>query len=123
MLGKLFWSVSSLALDKPAEWRSSVADSFLPTFGDCPILSVFLRRQITTSERIVTEKYTLDLRGFNIAWDFYLARKYHLSFDDIQSFNDYLSILPRLPILCEHWVATRIMEIDLADPTQRALGI
>lgn len=124
MLGKLFWSTSILSRTHNAAWRSGVAESFLPTFGRCPVLKTFLRRQITTDKRVKIEKYTADFaEDSDIAWDMYLATKYHLSQSEITSFDDYLKILPREAVMCEHDVATRIMCSDMSDPADRPLAI
>jgi len=124
LMAKLFWTVSQQAVLDMAAWRSSVAESFLDVYGDCPILGIFLRRQITTERRVKHGKFINNLcYGQAGDWSMYLAIKYRLSLSDIESAEDYLLKLPRSCVFCEHPVIDMILAVDLADPCDRPLSL
>jgi len=123
LFAKLFWSVSEIAARKPKQWTSSVADSFYPVFRTCPGMRVFLQRQITTSDRVETSKYTQDLRLIDCDWDYFLFVKYGLSPAAMAGFEQYLKKLPIDSIKCSHSVADAIIDVDLADLLQRPLAM
>jgi hypothetical protein len=120
LLRGLFWTTSAAALKDPIGWKSTVARSFLEFWDENPIMSVFLRRNITTSRVVVIEKWNkTHSKIANVDWEYYFSAKYQLDTNQIDEIVTYLNRLPRVNICLANKALRRIVELDLLDPAER----
>lgn len=127
MLAKLFWSTSQLARTKPHAWASTVAEAFMPFFGNAVGLRSWLLRHMTTNERVKHDKMHYHLEGTkSIDWDFYFPYFYGMGLADQVDFAYFVESIPRRQYtLIDHPFTTQVMEVDcegvLERPTHRRL--
>jgi len=117
----LFWTVKTMPSKHREKWVSSVARSFLVPFKGCPIMDVFLRTHITTSDDYEIEKYVKKLRPMvDVDWDTYFLTRYGLTRTETQEVEEQIMDLRgKGPCVINSTIVQDMKVVDFADPGPR----
>jgi len=95
-LVKLLWTIRPIIPKEEAAWVNTVCESFVPFFHDCPILGLFLRKQISSGSRVTNLREKVDFMRKNdhrvtqIDWDKYFMLKFGVSRLDCEPVEDMI---------------------------------
>jgi len=105
-----------------ATFISTVARSFLVPFVGCPVMDVFLRSQITTSEETDIDKYIKKLRPMvGVNWPMYFLTRYGLTATETESIETLIRGLKGQVKLINSPLVEAMKPHDMSDPADRPL--
>ncbi len=123
LVKRLWWTTHAPGKKSREAYIRGVARGLLPSCGGIPIIRQFLLKFDSGGRALMTDRYW-EYRVNPVKWDpgitEHLADRYGLSQRAIVECDEYLSHLPPTPLIISHPVLDRIMEVDLADPADRA---
>jgi len=118
----LFWTIKALSPQQRPKWVSTVARSFLVPFVGCPVMDVFLRSQITTSEETDIDKYIKKLRPMvGVNWPMYFLTRYGLTATETESIETLIRGLKGQVKLINSPLVEAMKPHDMSDPADRPL--
>jgi len=122
LFARLWWSVKPPGAKNTQPYLRGVSRGLQPVAGTLPLVRVLLAKFDSAGVGARSDK-GLQFRGsdFRFGIDIWRAfeRRYGLSTDEMMDCEEWLKSLPAKPLLLKHPVLDRLMEVDLADISDR----